>query len=61
VEESDEPCEVMLSPEKARCLGREGMEPVGERPERGEISREVGVEEVKDGFGLEQIREAVFT
>ena len=60
VEESDDPCEVVLSSKKGRRLVREGMEPVGERPERGNSAggRGGGVE---DAFGLEQIGEAMFT
>jgi len=61
VEESDDPGEVMVSPEKGRRLVREGMEPVGERPEWRKIGRECGVEELKDRFGFKQIGEAVFT
>jgi hypothetical protein len=61
VEESDDPGEVMLSSEKGRRLVREVLETGGERPEWREIRGELGVEELEDAFGLEQIGEAMFT
>ena len=59
--ELNDPAHLMLSPEEGRRLHGQVVWSGRERPDRREVGRQIGMEQLKDPLRLQQVTQPVFT